>query len=51
MRLEKVTQFLSSQNHFIQQLLDLQVAYSCLGQYLTDEVHRPLNLQGMSFLL
>jgi hypothetical protein len=23
----------------------------CLGQYLTDEVHMPLNLQGMSFFL
>jgi hypothetical protein len=51
MRLEIVMQLLLSQDHHIQQLLDLRVACLHLGKYLTDEVHMPLNPQDMSFLL
>jgi hypothetical protein len=51
MRLEAVTQPPPSQDHYVEQLLDLQVAYLRLRQYLTDEVHWPLNLQSMPLIL
>ena len=37
------------QNHRVQQLLNLWVADLGLGQYLTDEVDRPLDGQCMPF--
>jgi hypothetical protein len=47
MRLEVVSQLPPRQNHCVQQLLNLWVADLGLGQYLTDEVDRPLDGQCM----
>jgi hypothetical protein len=44
-----VSQLPPRQNHRVQQLLNLWVADLGLGQYLTDEVDRPLDGQCMSF--
>jgi hypothetical protein len=49
MRLEVVPQLPPCQNHRVQQLLNLWVADLGLGQYLTDEVDRPLDGQCMPF--
>jgi hypothetical protein len=46
-----MSQFAPSQDYCVQEFLDLWVASLCFGQYLTNEVHRHLNNQGMSFLL
>jgi hypothetical protein len=43
-----MAQLAPSQDYCIQQLLDLWVAGFCFVQYLTNEVDRPLNGQGMS---
>jgi hypothetical protein len=42
-----VSQLPPRQNHRVQQLLNLWVADLSLGQYLTDEVDRPLDGQCM----
>jgi hypothetical protein len=47
MRLEVVSQLSPRQDHRVQQLLNLWVADLGLGQYLTDEVDRPLDEQCM----
>jgi hypothetical protein len=47
MRLEVVSQLPPRQDHRVQQLLNLWVADLGLGQYLTDEVDRPLDGQCM----
>jgi hypothetical protein len=49
MRLEVVSQLSPRQNYRVQLLLNLQVADFGLGQYLTDEVDRPLDEQCMPF--
>ena len=49
MRLEVVSQLPPRQDHRVQQLLNLWVADFGLGQYLTDEVDRPLDGQCMPF--
>jgi hypothetical protein len=51
MRLEVVSQLPPRQDHRVQQLLNLRVADLGLGQYLTDEVNRPLDGQSMPFFL
>jgi hypothetical protein len=44
-----VSQLPPRQDHRVQQLLNLWVADLGLGQYLTDEVDRPLDGQHMPF--
>jgi len=48
----EVVQELSGRHqHDVQKLLNLGVANFGVGEYLTDEVHRSLDLQGVSQLL
>jgi hypothetical protein len=49
MRLEVVSQLSLCQNYHVQQLLNLRVADFGLGQYLTNEVDRPLDGQCVPF--
>jgi hypothetical protein len=51
MRLKVVTQFAPSQDHGIEQLLDLWVPGLGFGQDFTDEVDWPLDQECMLLLL
>ena len=48
---EVVQELLGHHQHGIQKLLNLGVTNFGVGEYLTDEVHRSLDLQGVSWLL
>ena len=48
---EVVQELPGHHQHGIQKLLHLGVSSLGIGKYLTDEIHRSLNLQGASRLL
>ena len=48
---EVVQELLGRHQHGVQKLLHLGVSSLSVGEYLTDEVHRSLNLHGVSQLL
>ena len=48
---EVVQELLGHHQHGVQKLLNLGVANFGVGEYLIDEVHRSLDLQGVSRLL
>ena len=48
---EVVRELLGHHQHGVQKLLNLGVANFGVGEYLTDEVHQSLDLQGVSWFL
>ena len=48
---EVVQELLGHHQHGVQKLLNLGVANFGVGEYLTNEVHQSLDLQGVSWLL
>ena len=51
MGLEVVAQLAPSQDHCVEQLLNLWIACLSFRQHLADAVHRPLDRQSMALLL
>jgi hypothetical protein len=50
MGLEVVVKFAPCEDHYVEQILDLQVTRLGFGQHFADAVHWPLDGQGVSLL-